>query len=594
VTPARRFPRHVPALVAVTICLFLAATVGIDVQSVYRQATTAEVSRLEASATLLADRYLSVYRSGGPAADVVRAAPDDIRLSVLDAHGATLADSQFSVRAVPGRIEDGAVQQAAAGGTGVATTYRVESGRQERVACTAVNNGSAVVAFALASSPAVLPWRIASGTLGQAVPLLLLTCAAFVAVLLLLSRAAARPVADLADALEHRSLEDLTGLAMRADVTPIGRAQKAGYAVLQENAGLAQREQAQSATVAAIMDSIPQAVAVIDGAGVIVATNAGFGRLFGREGQPVQGAHVAELVALPDCLTAIDRCLREHQPQTVVTQDRGRAYSCTARELEGADDGGQRVLVILDDITEAVALPRIKADFVTNASHELKTPLTAIRGYLELLHDEPGNAHYLDVIERNVDRLIALSSDISLLSRLENRSPDIERVDLAELEHDLAELFEKQARETGVPLTFAVDAQGRFLYGDRLMLLQLFINLVENAYRFTASGTITVSATADSTYVILGVSDTGQGIAAADLPRIFERFYSRANDHGRPGTGLGLAIVKRIVLAHNGTIDVVSTSGKGTSFVIHIPRNLGPRETSEPPEQNLMNDKEEP
>jgi PAS domain S-box-containing protein len=393
--------------------------------------------------------------------------------------------------------------------------------------------------------------------------------------------------------LEHRSLEDLTGLAMRADVTPIGRAQKAGYAVLQENAGLAQREQAQSATVAAIMDSIPQAVAIIDGAGAVVAANAAFDRLFGREGQPVQGAHVAELVALPDCLTAIDRCLREHQPQTVVTQDRGRAYSCSARELEGAS-GGQRVLVILEDITEAVALPRIKADFVTNASHELKTPLTAIRGYLELLHDEPGNAHYLDVIERNVDRLIALSSDISLLSRLENRSPDIERVDLAELQHDLAELFEKQARETSVPLTFAVDGQGRFLYADRLMLLQLFINLIENAYRFTASGTITVSATADSTHVVLGVSDTGRGIAAVDLPRIFERFYSRSNDHGRPGTGLGLAIVKRIVLAHNGTIDVLSTPGKGTSFVIHIPRNLGPRETTEPPEQNPMHDKEEP
>jgi PAS domain S-box-containing protein len=584
----------VTALIAVAACLFVVAPLGIEVQSAYRQATTAEVSRLEASATLLADCYLTIYRAGGAAADAVHAVPDDVRLSILDAQGMTLADSEFSATAVPGRIEDSAVRQAAAGEPGVATTYRVESGRQERVACTAVNNGNAVVAFALASSPAVLPWRIAWGTLGQAAPLLLLACAAFVAVVLLLSHAAARPVADLADALEHRSLEDLTGLAMRADVTPIGRAQKAGYAVLQENTGLAQREQAQSATVAAIMDSIPQAVAIIDGAGAVVVANAAFDRLFGREGQPVQGAHVAELVALPDCLTAIDRCLREHQPQTVVTQDRGRAYSCSARELEGTGSGGQRVLVILEDITEAVALPRIKADFVTNASHELKTPLTAIRGYLELLHDEPGNAHYLDVIERNVDRLIALSSDISLLSRLENRSPDIESVDLAEVEHDLAELFEKQARETGVPLRFAVDSQARFLYADRLMLLQLFINLIENAYRFTASGTITVSATADSTHVILGVSDTGQGIAAADLPRIFERFYSRSNDHGRPGTGLGLAIVKRIVLAHNGTIDVLSTPGKGTSFVIHIPRNLGPRETTEPPEQNPMHDKEEP
>jgi signal transduction histidine kinase len=126
-------------------------------------------------------------------------------------------------------------------------------------------------------------------------------------------------------------------------------------------------------------------------------------------------------------------------------------------------------------------------------------------------------------------------------------------------------------------LTFSVDSEGRFLYADRLMLLQLLINLIENAYRFTTTGSITVSAGADATHVLLRVSDTGQGITVRDLPRIFERFYSRATDHGRPGTGLGLAIVKRIVLAHNGTIDVESTINKGTTFLIHIPRNLGNR-----------------
>jgi two-component system phosphate regulon sensor histidine kinase PhoR len=582
------------ALVAVIAGLFLVAALAIEIQSVHRQATADEVSRLEASATLLSDRYLTIRRAGSPAADAVRVTPAEIRLSILDARGVTLADSQFSAAAVPIRIEDAAVQQAAVSGTGVATTYRVESGRQERVFCTAVRDGGAVVAFALASSPIMVPWHTASGTLWWAIPLLVLACAACVVAVLLLTQAATRPVADLADALEHRSLGNLTGLAMRADVTEIGRAQRASYALLQENALLTERERSQSTTLAAIMDSVPQAIAVIDRAGVIVSANTAFDHLFAQGAQPVPGAHFAELVALPDCLAAIDLCTSEHQPQTVVTQDRGRTYSCSVRELEGADSDGPRVLVILEDITEAVALPRIKADFVTNASHELKTPLTAIRGYLELLRDEPENAHYLDIIERNVDRLIALSSDISLLSRIENRSPDIERVDMAELEHDLAELFQKQAKETGVPLEFAVDSQGRFLYGDRLMLLQLFINLVENAYRFTESGTITVSAAADNTHTILGVSDTGRGIAAADLPRIFERFYSRSSNHGRPGTGLGLAIVKRIVLAHNGTIDVLSTPGKGTSFVIRIPRSLGPRETTTVPQQNPRNDKEEP
>ncbi|MHB8070349.1 MAG: ATP-binding protein [Candidatus Cryosericum sp.] len=592
--PTRPYPRHVVALIAVAASLFLATALVIEIQSVHHQAIVDEVSRLEASATLLSGRYLTVLRAGSPASDAVSMTPTGIRLSILDARGVTIADSQFSAATVPSRLEDAAVQQAAATGTGVATTYRIESGHQERVFCAVIKDGGAIAAFALASSPVALPWHAASGALWLLTPLLLLSCAACVVVILLLVRAAIRPVTDLADALEQRSLGNLTGLAMRADVTEIGRAQKASYMLLQENALLVERERSRSTDLAVIMDSVPQAIAVIDGAGAIISANGAFEHLFGKDTQPATGTHFAELVALPDCLAAIDLCIRVHQPQAAVTGDRGRTYSCSVRELEGKEAGERRVLVILEDVTEAVALPRIKADFVTNASHELKTPLTAIRGYLELLHEEPGNAHYLDIIERNVDRLIALSSDISLLSRLENRSPDVELVDMAEVEHDLTELFEKQGRESAVPLEFAVNPEGRWLYADRLMLLQLFINLIENAYHFTDAGKITVSATADSTHTILGVTDTGQGIAAKDLPRIFERFYSRSSDHGRPGTGLGLAIVKRIVLAHNGTIDVKSTPGKGTSFLIRIPRSLGRRNAISSPQLIPENDKEEP
>ena len=132
------------------------------------------------------------------------------------------------------------------------------------------------------------------------------------------------------------------------------------------------------------------------------------------------------------------------------------------------------------------------------------------------------------------------------------------------------------------------------MYADRLMLLQLFINLIGNAYRFTQAGVITVSTTADTSHIILGVSDTGQGIPARDLPRIFERFYSSASDNGRPGTGLGLAIVKRIVLAHNGTIEVESTVDKGTTFAIHIPKNLGPRRPAATPVQPSDTKREDP
>jgi PAS domain S-box-containing protein len=561
---SRSYARHVFAFIAIVACLFLATALVVEVHSVHHQADLGERARLEASAMLLSDRYVAALQARTPTSDVATAPPTGMRLSILNAQGVTLADSQFSVASVPNRIDDAAVQQAAVSGKGVETVYRIESGRRERIVSVAVKDAGAI------------------------------TCAVWFAVALLLARAATKPIADLADALERRSLGNLTGLAMRANVTELGRAQKASYTLLQENALLVERERSQATVLAAIMDSIPQAIAIVDDTGVILSANSVFDRLFGKGAQPTMGKRFAELVALPDCLAAIDLCRREHKPQTAVTEGHGRTWSCSVREPGEGETGGRGVLVVLEDVTEAVALPRIKADFVTNASHELKTPLTAIRGYLELLHEEPGNPHYLDIIERNVDRLIALSSDISLLSRLENQAPDIELVDMVELKHDLAELFEKQGREIGVPLEFSIDAGGRLLYADRLMLLQLFINLIENAYRFTKAGRITVSSTADSTHIILGVTDTGQGIAPGDLPRIFERFYSHSNDHGRPGTGLGLAIVKRIVLAHNGTIDALSTPGTGTSFVIHIPRSLGPRGQDTPSQQTSKNDKEEP
>ncbi|RIE17341.1 sensor histidine kinase [Candidatus Cryosericum septentrionale] len=575
---SRPYALRVLSAVLIVASLVFATALMVEVTSVHYQANVGETSHLEASALLLSDRYVAALHASSPAAPLVRGDfPAGLRLTILDAGGSAIADSRFDPGSITNRIADPEVKQAAAGDVGVAVSYRIESGQRERTVCVAIRDSGSLIGFAVASSPVGLTWQSASGTFSWALPLLLVVSSLWLVLALILVRMATRPVSDLADALERRSVQSLAGLAMRADVTELGRAQRASYALLQESEVLIEREHLQSSALSAVLDAVPQAIAILDSTGAVLSANTQFDQFVGADALPVAGRHIAELITLPECLAAIDRCVSEHQPQTVAAEDHGRYYSCSVHELDGKAFRERRALVVLEDITDAMTLPRIKADFVTNASHELKTPLTAIRGYLELLREEPGNAHYLDIVQRNVDRLIALSSDISLLSRLENRAPEIELVDVSKLQHDLAELFDKQGHETGVALRFSVDSEGRFLYGDRLMLLQMFINLIENAYHFTQTGTITVSATTDVSHIILSVSDTGQGIPARDLPRIFERFYSHASDHGRPGTGLGLAIVKRIVLAHNGTIDVESTVNKGTTFVIHIPKNLGPR-----------------
>jgi len=592
---SRPYGLRVFSVILAVAGLMLAGALVVQIISVHQQADLGETSRLESAALMLSNTYVGAVHAGNPTAPLVKGdLPSGLRLTILNIAGSAVADSKYDPGSVTNRITDPEVKQAAATGMGVVVSYRIESGQRERTVCVAIRDAGSLIGFAVASSPVGLTWQSSSGTLTWALPLLLVITVLCLLLAVVLARMATRPLSNLADALERRSIQSLAGLAMRADVTELGRAQRASYALLQESELVLEREHAQSSALSAVLDAVPQAIAILNSTGAVLSANMQFDQFVGADALPVAGRHIAELIPLPDCLAAIDRCISEHQSQTVAVEDHGRYYSCSVHELDSTAFHERRMLLVLDDITDAMVLPRIKADFVTNASHELKTPLTAIRGYLELLREEPGNVRYLDVVERNVDRLIALSSDISLLSRLENTAPEIELVDVSEMEHDLAELFDKQGHETGVALRFSVDGEGRFLYGDRLMLLQMFINLIENAYHFTQAGTITVSAAADDLHVILSVSDTGQGIPAKDLPRIFERFYSRASDHGRPGTGLGLAIVKRIVLAHNGTIDVESTVNKGTTFVIHIPKNLGPRRPAATSGQSSDTKREDP
>lgn len=592
---SRPYGLRVFSVILAVAGLMLAGTLVVQIISVHQQADLGETSRLESAALMLSNTYVGAVHAGNPAAPLVKGdLPSGLRLTILNVAGSAVADSKYDPSSVINRITDPEVKQAAATGMGVVVSYRIESGQRERTVCVAIRDAGSLIGFAVASSPVGLTWQSSSGTLTWALPLLLVITVLCLLLAVVLARTATRPLSDLTDALERRSIQSLAGLAMRADVTELGRAQRASYALLQESELVLEREHSQSSALSAVLDAVPQAIAILNSTGAVLSANMQFDQFVGADALPVAGRHIAELIPLPDCLAAIDRCISEHQSQTVAVEDHGRYYSCSVHELDSTAFHERRMLLVLDDITDAMVLPRIKADFVTNASHELKTPLTAIRGYLELLREEPGNVRYLDVVERNVDRLIALSSDISLLSRLENTAPEIELVDVSEMEHDLAELFDKQGHETGVALRFSVDSEGRFLYGDRLMLLQMFINLIENAYHFTQAGTITVSAAADDLHVILSVSDTGQGILAKDLPRIFERFYSRASNHGRPGTGLGLAIVKHIVLAHNGTIDVESTVNKGTTFVIHIPKNLGPRRPAATSGQSSDTKREDP
>jgi two-component system phosphate regulon sensor histidine kinase PhoR len=232
---------------------------------------------------------------------------------------------------------------------------------------------------------------------------------------------------------------------------------------------------------------------------------------------------------------------------------------------------------VFHDITEFRRIETLKKDFMVNVSHELRTPLTALKGFVDTLADsvDQANRHAVEVIQRHTDRLISIVEDLLRLSELEHKGLALsyEDLDMPALVRTTMQTLEPKLKAKGLAFALKLDDQIPSIRGDAFRLEQLFQNLIDNAIKYTEQGGVTVTLAPWRTGLEVSVADTGIGIPAEHLGRIFERFYvvdkSRSRKTG--GTGLGLAIVKHIVLLHQGSIEVKSTLGQGTIFTIRLP-----------------------
>jgi two-component system phosphate regulon sensor histidine kinase PhoR len=260
-----------------------------------------------------------------------------------------------------------------------------------------------------------------------------------------------------------------------------------------------------------------------------------------------------------------------------------RTFEVQIGALPMPDGSGVSALLFLRDLTSARRLEAMRVDFVANASHELRTPLASIIGYVETLQEDVDNLEprmaekFLGTIQREARRLQDLVSDLMSLSRIE-----AEKHDLPESVLDLNKLVKRAASDAASGDRSALldyDAVGEFtVLGDQQQLEQLVRNLVDNAFKYGASGEpVTVRLhPRGKNRVRLTVSDRGEGIAAEHIPHLTRRFYR--TDPGRSrasgGTGLGLAIVKHIVERHRGRLDIESTPGEGTRVTVTLPIEL--------------------
>jgi two-component system, OmpR family, phosphate regulon sensor histidine kinase PhoR len=246
----------------------------------------------------------------------------------------------------------------------------------------------------------------------------------------------------------------------------------------------------------------------------------------------------------------------------------------------GINNVWKGVLLVFHDITEIKKLEVMRKDFVANVSHELKTPVTSIKGFSETLLDGAMNNQdtleaFLSIINKESERMQSLIQDLLDFSKIEQQEfkLNIQDFDLYELINEVITMLNKKAKSKDIRLELEFQREESYIQGDHDRLKQVFINLISNAILYTPpKGFVKVSLFNHEKSVKIHVKDSGVGIKQEEIPRIFERFYrvDRARSRDSGGTGLGLAIVKHLVEAHRGNISVRSTLGEGSEFIIEL------------------------
>jgi two-component system, OmpR family, phosphate regulon sensor histidine kinase PhoR len=414
---------------------------------------------------------------------------------------------------------------------------------------------------------------LALGGVGTALP---------VAALLawLLSAPLARRVTAIAEVARRYASGDMTRPTRGYGDDELGEVARALDGAIQELGRRVNELAHDRRHLRAILAGMVEGVIVIDAQGRLVMAN-GAARAMLKLDDSATGRRYQEWMRQSELFAELAMALRGEAPagvEFVLARDPSR--TCVARAAPaGAPEGG--AVLVLHDISDLRRADRVRRDFVANVSHELRTPLTAIRGYVEALIDDPPPAEesrrFLEIIARHADRMERLVKDLLRLARLDAGQETMEMVDcdlnaiVQAVAHELASLI--AARRTAVEVAIATDV--RTITSDPAKLHDVLRNLLENAVNYSPDdGSIRVEAERSGTGVAISVLDTGPGIPAADLTRVFERFYrvDKSRSRAPGGTGIGLAIVKHLVELLGGTVTAGNRPEGGAAFTVRLPQ----------------------
>jgi two-component system phosphate regulon sensor histidine kinase PhoR len=504
------------------------------------------------------------------------------RVTIITSDGLVLADSQSDPRTMENHAGRPEIRDALAKGEGQSTRHSVTINRDLRYYAVKQNVG--------AGSPVVLRFAIPLTTVQELLGSFRRSLW-FASFIILLLAGAASLLVSLGLSARIERLEEFSRRVAEGDFRPLP-SDGSGDALEKLGASLNQTASRLDQTIrtlteernlsSAILGSMVEGVAVVNGAERLVFANHSFAEILELHALPQSGSALVEVVRQTEMIEAVRKVLTGEprvESEIVTGTVRQHFFAATVAAVRAGETSG--AVVVLHDITELRKLERVRRDFVANVSHEFRTPLTAIQGFAETLlagamNDPQNRERFLGIIVEHSRRLARLTEDLLMLSKMDADRLELEirRVSVAQLIESCIETSRHRAAEKEIAISVKPFNGLPDVAGDRRRLAEVLQNLLDNATQYTlARGQIAVSAKTRDAEVVFTVADTGIGIPKADQPRIFERFYrvdaARSREAG--GTGLGLSIAKHIVEVHGGSIWVESEVGRGSRFHFSVP-----------------------
>ena len=548
---------------ALTTLLAVAVFAVLSMAALYRFFTAQTEGALDDEA-----RVIIAALEGGADIEALSEANPDTRVTRVAADGAVLYDSQADAGQMENHLERPEIAEALESGIGGSVRYSDTLGEATIYRALRMQDGS--VLRISGTQKSVL------GLIGQLAPIFALLLILTVALSWLASRTATRRIIepmnalDLEHPLDNDVYEELSPLLTRM------HEQKTRIA------GYVEALNAQRTEFAAVTRNMAEALVLINARGEVLFVNRAAQKLLGASREACEGKYLLALNRNYNLGAAMEAALRGENAQQEMELG-ARHYRCVASPVLD----GERVtgaVLLIPDVTDSFQAEKARREFTANVSHELKTPLTSILGYAEIMQNgvagEDRLRQFAGLIHTEATRLIQLVEDILKLSRLdENRLPDDRRrVSLRGLCEDAARRLAPEAEKRGVHIE--VQGEECAMEGSPSMLSELVYNLVDNAVKYNREGGSVklLLEAAPGGGCALSVTDTGAGIAPDDQPHVFERFYRGDKSRSAEGgTGLGLSIVKHVALAHGASVSLESEPGKGTCIRVEFPAQAAGR-----------------